>query len=93
MVSHNFFSHRGSSGSDSGARVSAAGYAWRMVDKDIAAGQPTMSTVLQGWLGSKSGHCEATKNPSFTDMSAALPKGAASNTFTTCWALDFGRPG
>jgi uncharacterized protein YkwD len=74
MVSHNFFSYRGSSGSDPGARMNAAGYAWRMVGENIAAGQPTMSAVLRGWLESKSGHCEAIKNPSFTDMGAALIK-------------------
>ncbi|MBO0222785.1 CAP domain-containing protein, partial [Vibrio parahaemolyticus] len=86
-VSHNFFSHRGSSGSDPGTRMSAAGYAWKMVGENIAAGQPTMSAVLRGWLGRKSGHWEAIKNPSFTEMGAALLKGPPGNTFTTYWTL------
>lgn len=52
----NYFSHSSPTGTSSSQRVTAQGYAWSRVGENIARGQPTPFTVVEGWLRS-SGHC------------------------------------
>ncbi len=92
MQRNNFFSHSGSNGSNPGQRIAQAGYSAASWGENIAAGYPDMNSVLRGWLESSSGHCEAIKSASFSEIGAALVQGNSSNTYRTYWTLVFGRP-
>ena len=90
MVTHNFFSHTGSNGSTLGDRVTAAGYAWRGVGENIAAGQGTVAEVVDGWMKSD-GHCANLMNASYRDIGVACVAGNASTSYRTYWTQDFGK--
>lgn len=91
MVAGNFFSHTGSNGSSVGDRVTAAGYSWRSVGENIAAGQPTVAVVVDGWMKSD-GHCANLMNAAFRDIGVACVAGNANTTYRTYWTQDFGTP-
>lgn len=92
MQRNNFFSHTGSDGSNPGQRTARAGYSAASWGENIAAGYPDMNTVIRGWLESQSGHCEAIKSASFSEIGAALVQGQPSNTYRTYWTLVLARP-
>lgn len=70
MAAHGFLEHEGSDGSDPGERATRAGYRWRSVAENVAAGQATARQVVQEWLRSPV-HCAALMGPEFTDMGVA----------------------
>lgn len=70
MASHAFFSHRGSDGSSVGDRVKDAGYAWRNVGENIAAGHPTLFAAIEAWIQSP-GHCANLMGQKHTEMGIA----------------------
>lgn len=63
-------SHTGRDGKSVDARVTQAGYAWRTVAENIAAGQPNAEEVTAGWIASP-GHCANLMNPKSTVMGLA----------------------
>lgn len=71
MQQTNTFSHTGANGSTVATRVTAAGYNWTMVGENIAAGQPTLASVMQAWLNSP-GHCANIMDPRFAAMGIAF---------------------
>ena len=79
--------HEGSDGSTAAQRVARAGYPWRTVAENVAAGQRSAEAVVETWLLSP-GHCENLMNPDVREMGigyafeAASPKG-------TYWAQVF----
>ena len=90
MVARSFFSHTGSSGSSVADRVSAAGYAWSTVAENIAAGQPSVTRVVDAWMNSD-GHCANLMNPAFSELGAGYavdPKSDAG----IYWTALFGSP-
>jgi len=88
MVDNNFFSHTGSNGLRVTDRVTAAGYEWRAVGENIAAGQPTEESVMLDWLGSP-GHCTNIMNANYKDFgSAVIFTDQAS--FSSYWTQVFG---
>jgi uncharacterized protein YkwD len=89
MVTRNFFSHTGSSGSSVGDRATAAGYLWRSVGENIAAGQPDVAAVVDAWMKSD-GHCANLMNSSYRDIGAACLAGTSNNTYRTYWTQNFG---
>ncbi len=89
MVAHNFFSHTGSDGSSAGARATAAGYDWRTWGENIAAGQASVPSVVQGWMASP-GHCANIMRPTFRDIGMACVSGGASNAYRTYWTMVLG---
>lgn len=89
MVSRNFFSHTGSDGSSAGTRATAAGYTWSTWGENIAAGQPTVASVVQAWMASP-GHCANIMNPRFRDIGVACVSGGAGNTYRTYWTMTLG---
>ncbi|HLS54931.1 MAG TPA: CAP domain-containing protein [Zeimonas sp.] len=91
MQANDTFDHTGADGSSVGTRVTAAGYAWKMVGENIAAGQPDLDSVIAAWLASP-GHCRNIMHPDFVDTALALKPGTSSNTYRTWWTLVFGRP-
>ncbi|MEO1298215.1 MAG: CAP domain-containing protein [Cyanobacteria bacterium J06636_16] len=67
MAEKDYFSHTGKNGSSIGDRASAAGYQWSRLGENIAAGQRTPESVVQGWMNS-SGHRANILNPNYTHM-------------------------
>jgi uncharacterized protein YkwD len=90
MATNNFFSHTGSDGSTLGDRVTAAGYTYRSVGENIAAGYSTIDAVITGWLNSP-GHCANIMSPGFNEYAISC----ASNEnalYKTYWTQNFGSP-
>jgi len=88
MVLNNFFSHTGADGSSPGQRISRQGYPWRTYGENIAVGYPTVSSVIQGWLGSE-GHCMNLMNPAFTEIGAGYAIGPfGGNPDARYWTFD-----
>ena len=52
MADRDFFSHTGADGSIIGQRVSDAGYNWRLVAENIAAGMRDPKAVVESWVDS-----------------------------------------
>ena len=71
MARHSLFEHRGSDGSQPSDRATRAGYRWRTVAENIAAGARDAKTVVQGWLDSP-GHCVNIMGPQYTEMGVAF---------------------
>ncbi len=88
MALDNFFSHTGSDGSSPGQRISRQGYPWRAYGENIAVGDLTVSSVLQGWLGSE-GHCRNLMDPTFTEIGAGYSIGLfGGNPAARYWTFD-----
>jgi len=88
MVLKNFLSHTGADGSSAGQRISRQGYPWRTHGENIAAGNPTVSSVIQGWLSSER-HCRNLMNPAFTEIGAGYAIGPfGGNPAALFWTLD-----
>lgn len=88
MATHDFFSHDSSDGTSFSTRITRAGYAWRSVGENIAAGYPTAATVVAGWLKSP-GHCENIMSAGFTQIGIGRATGGSYGSY---WTQDFGRP-
>lgn len=91
MQANGMLSHTGASGSDAGARATAAGYAWRMIGENIAAGPLDVASVLEVWLASP-GHCMNIMHPDFVDVALAMKPGTSPSPYRTWWTLDLGQP-
>lgn len=89
MVANNFFSHTGSDGTSAGDRATAAGYVWSTWGENIAAGQPTVSSVVAAWMASP-GHCANIMNARFRDIGLACVSGTANNAYRTYWTMTLG---
>ncbi len=70
MAIRDFFSHTGSDGSTPADRVSNAGYRWRAVAENIAAGYTTPDSAVQTWLNSP-GHCANIMGPDYRHLGVA----------------------
>jgi uncharacterized protein YkwD len=90
MARNNYFSHDGRDGSVPSQRVERAGYRWRTMGENIAAGQRTAEEAVAGWIASP-GHCANLMNPGFTEMGAAVAVNAGSK-LVVYWAQEFGAP-
>jgi uncharacterized protein YkwD len=87
MVRKNTLSHTGSDDSTAGQRISRQGYPWRTYGENIAAGNPTVSSVIQAWLGSE-GHCRNLMDPAFTEIGAGYAIGPyGGNPAARYWTL------
>jgi len=91
MVAHNFFSHTGSSGSTMGQRITVAGYAWSAAGENIAAGQTSVNSVVDGWIASP-GHCANIMNAAYVHIGLACVPGTSANAYPTYWTLDLAKP-
>ncbi|MBL0423385.1 CAP domain-containing protein [Ramlibacter sp. AW1] len=90
MARHGFLGHTGSDGSKVGQRATRAGFDWRDVGENVAAGQQTARAVVQGWLNSPE-HCANLMHGPFTHMGVAFAVDEASRG-GIYWAQVFGRP-
>jgi uncharacterized protein YkwD len=95
MSSAGFFSHTGSDGSNAGTRITQAGYSWSAWGENIAAGQPNVDAVVQAWMSSTTGHCQAIMNANFQNIGLAcvqLDRNSDPQRFGSYWTLNFARP-
>lgn len=89
MVTNNFFSHTGSTGSNPGTRLTAAGYTWRTYGENIAAGYGSVDAVMAGWMASP-GHCANIMGAAFREIGVACIRGTAGNAYPTYWTMTLG---
>jgi uncharacterized protein YkwD len=90
MAENSFMGHRGSDGSEVGVRATRAGYRWRAVGENVAAGQANAEAVVKSWLDSP-GHCVNIMGPQFTEMGVAFAAAARSD-LRILWAQVFAAP-
>ena len=90
MAANHFMGHRGSDGSEVGVRVTRAGYRWRAVGENVAAGQADAESVVRAWLDSP-GHCANLMGPQFTQMGVAFAA-APQSELRILWAQVFAAP-
>ena len=90
MAEHGSLDHRGSDGSEPAERVARAGYRWRAVGENVAAGQPSAEAVVDSWLAS-SGHCANIMAPQFTETGVAFAPVPSGNP-SIYWAQVFAAP-
>ena len=90
MAAYSYFSHTGRDGSGAAQRATRAGYRWRMVGENIAAGQMQANEAVQGWLNSPS-HCANIMRAAFAEMGAAFSVNNKSSQ-GIYWVQLFGTP-
>jgi len=90
MAANNYFSHTSLDGRNAGQRITGAGYAWSAYGENIAAGQTSAQSVVDGWLASP-GHCANIMNPGYADIGTACVAGGTSS-YPTYWTMDLARP-
>ncbi len=88
MARHSYFSHTARDGSTAAVRATRAGYRWRSIGENIAAGQRTADAAVQGWLNSP-GHCANIMAPNYEEMGAAFVVNTQS-TSGIYWVQMFG---
>ena len=71
MARYDYFSHTGRDGSTVDSRATRAGYRWRAIGENIAAGQVDADAAVHGWINSP-GHCANIMSPAFREMGAAF---------------------
>jgi uncharacterized protein YkwD len=87
MARRGVMEHAGGDGSTPAERATRAGYAWRTVGENVAAGQSTPEQVVEEWPGSPR-HCANIMSPDYTEMGVAVASSAAG----VYWAQVFGAP-
>ena len=92
MAANNFISagHLGSDGSTVTQRITSAGYAWRSVGDNVAAGSASATATVQQWLGSPP-HCQNLMNATFVHVGGACRLNPSS-TYGYYWTIDLGAP-
>jgi len=90
MAEHGKLTHDGSDGSDSGERVTRAGYTWQISGENVASGQDSAEAVVVAWLGSP-GHCATLMDARFTETGAAFALAPGKNP-SVYWAQEFAAP-
>lgn len=90
MAAAGYFSHQDPNGDVAKDRARAAGYNGRQVGENIASGQGSPDSAMQGWLASP-GHCANLMNPLFTHLGAAYATNPGSKA-GVYWTMVFGAP-
>jgi hypothetical protein len=92
MAEQNFFDHTDPQGRGVAQRATAAGYRWRMVGENLAAGQRTLEDALRGWVLSES-HCRNLLDERFVEVGLARVASTRSgDRYRVYWAMVLGRP-
>ena len=86
MATNNYFSHTSRDGRSFVDRIKAQGYPVPR-SENIAAGQPTVTAVMDAWMAS-AGHRANILDCTAVAMGAASAKGG---TYGIYWVQDFGR--
>lgn len=91
MAAQRYFSHQGTEGRAVSDRATQAGYRWRLIGENIAAGQDSADEVVAGWLDSP-GHCTNIMNPRFTQMGSAFAISGDPQSGRVYWTQVLGTP-
>lgn len=92
MASNGFFDHVDTAGRSVAERAKAAGYRYRVVAENIAAGQDSVNEALMEWIASK-GHCENMIDERVTEFGLALVQSKnPQDPYSTYWTLVLGTP-
>ena len=95
MATHNFFTHPSRNGRTPAVRVVAAGYHFRIVAENIAAGQRTPDAVVAAWMKSP-GHRANILNCKLTQIGVGYLSNPGykvkGKSAVTAWTQDFGLP-
>lgn len=90
MAARGELSHDGSDGSDSGERMTRAGYTWQIAGENVAAGQSDAEAVVLAWLDSP-GHCATLMDARYTETGVAFALAPGKNP-AVYWTQDFAAP-
>ncbi|UXH79153.1 CAP domain-containing protein [Roseateles amylovorans] len=92
MAAKNYFSHTSQDGRTMSDRVNATGYAWSSLGENIAAGQPTVESVMDSWRNSP-GHCANLMSASYTNVGVSCQLATAQGaTYSKYWVMNLGKP-
>jgi uncharacterized protein YkwD len=91
MAQRDYFAHVSLDGRTPGDRVKAAGYVYRNLGENIAAGQVGIAAVMKSWLESEDGHCEAIMSGTFTEVAVACVT-TNRQRYPTYWTMELGKP-
>ncbi len=92
MAAKNYFSHTSQDGRTMADRVNATGYAWSSLGENIAAGQPTVESVMSSWRNSP-GHCANLMSASYTNVGVSCqPATAQGASYNPYWVMNLGKP-
>lgn len=91
MSGNDFMSHTGTGETNPGQRISAAGYEWWGWAENVAAGQMTPVEVVNAWIASTSGHCEALMDPDYEHLGVGYAS-SLSSTYVHYWTQNFATP-
>jgi uncharacterized protein YkwD len=89
MSAGNYFSHTSADGRTMSNRIDASGYRWSSIAENIAAGQPTVNSVMDGWIASD-GHCANIMQPRLKDVGVSCVPGTSSSRYRTYWTMNLG---
>jgi hypothetical protein len=90
MAARGELTHDGSDGSDSGERMTRAGYTWQIAGENVAAGQRDVEAAVAAWLSSP-GHCATLMDARYTETGVAFALAPGKNP-DVYWAQDFAAP-
>ncbi len=89
MATKNYFSHTSLDGRTHVQRVVNAGYSGSGPHgENIAAGYSSAAAVVDGWMASTTGHCQAIMNGSYKVIGVGYGYNATS-TYRHYWTLNF----
>lgn len=94
MAGHGFMSHVGSDGSRSGQRADEAGYGWRLIAENVAAGPADAREVIAMWMRSP-GHRHNLLTREVVDVGLAhVARGpsAPPGSYANYWVLVLAAP-
>jgi uncharacterized protein YkwD len=89
MAENNYFEHRNLRGEQPAQRVDAAGYRWRSVAENIAAGDTNVQAVMKSWLNS-AGHCMNIMDPASQEIGVTCMT-RPGTAYATYWTMVLAR--
>lgn len=94
MAKRDFFDHQAPDGSQVADRAVRAGYPWRLIGENLAAGHSSERGVVNGWMISPE-HRDNMLNPDFTEMGVGYARPAPEGRqprYDHYWTVVFGAP-
>jgi uncharacterized protein YkwD len=91
MAMHRFIGHEGSDGRTPAQRVQDAGYRFRIVAENVAAGRLTPESAVQGWMESPE-HRANMLNCALRDTGVGVVEAPDDPTYAIYWTQLFATP-
>jgi len=89
MAKRGYFAHESPEGGTLADRLRTAGYAYRAAGENIALGQPSVTVVMEDWLGSP-GHCQNIMDARFREMALVCVRNSSNRPV---WVMNLGTRG